>query len=75
MSLGRWLGVVGCICLFAAVAQAQNTINDFSGGATQTNYTEYGQGTPGFVNNGPPGPANYYQLCASGVGKIGRAHV
>ena len=68
MRLPRWLVALACLVLLVIPAQAQNTTNDFSGAATQTNYTEYGQGTPGFVNNGPPGPGNYYQLCASGTG-------
>jgi len=68
MRLPRWLVVLACLALLVMPAQAQNTMNDFSGGAGQTPYTEYGQGTPGFVNNGPPGPANYYQLCSAGVG-------
>jgi hypothetical protein len=67
MTVSRWLVALACLALLVMPAQAQNTTQDFSG-TGGTNYAEYGQGTPGFVNNGPPGPANYYQLCASGVG-------
>jgi hypothetical protein len=67
MTVSRWLVALACLALLVIPAQAQNTTQDFSG-TGGTPYTEYGQGTAGFVNNGPPGPANYYQLCASGVG-------
>jgi hypothetical protein len=52
-------------------ALAQPTVCTFTGAATDTNYTDYGSGTSGFVNvGGPPGGANasYFRLCASGVG-------
>src|SRR5207249_3206547 len=40
MNLARWLGVVGCLCLFAMAAQADPTVSGFSGAATDTPYLD-----------------------------------
>jgi hypothetical protein len=69
MSLVRWLGILGYLCMFAMSAQAQPTVCTFSGAATDTKYTEYGNGAPASVmNDGPTGAANYYRLTTAGVG-------
>src|SRR5260370_9799038 len=71
MKLLRWLGVLGCLCLFALAAQADPTICTFSGSTADTPYTQYAtQGNPGFVfmGGGPPGNPNFYRLTFSGVG-------
>src|SRR5438874_2742957 len=63
-----WLGVLGCLCLLAVPAQADPTIATFSGAATDTNYTEYGNHTGYIVNDGPANAVNYYRLTTAGVG-------
>jgi hypothetical protein len=68
VSLLRWLGVLGCLCLLAIPAQADPTVCTFSGAATETSYTEYGNGTGFVVSGGPPNAANYYRLTTAGVG-------
>jgi hypothetical protein len=52
----------------AIPAQAGPTVASFGGAATDTNYTEYGNGTGYVVNDGPPGAVNYYRLTTAGVG-------
>jgi hypothetical protein len=63
-----WLGVLGCVCLLAIPAQADPTVGTFSGAATDTPYTESGNGTGYVVNDGPPNAVNYYRLTTAGVG-------
>lgn len=41
MKLLRWFGLLGCLGLLAAPAQAQPTVCTFTGAATDTNYTPY----------------------------------
>jgi hypothetical protein len=68
VKLLRWLGVLGCLFLLAIPAQAQPTVCTFSGAATDTNYTEYGNMTGYVVNDGPASAVNYYRLTTAGVG-------
>src|SRR5262249_18663959 len=69
MRFSRWLGVVGCLCLFAIAAQADPTICTFSGAASDTPYAASGNMTGFVFNDGPPGPdANFYRLTFPGQG-------
>jgi hypothetical protein len=63
----RCLAVLGCLCLLAISAQADPTVCTFSGAATDTNYTEYGNLSGHVVKNGPPNAVNYYRLTTAGV--------
>jgi hypothetical protein len=61
----RWLVALGCVCLLAAQALADATVQDFSNpGVKGTNYAEYGSQLGGgyVVNGGPAGAPNFYRL-------------
>lgn len=72
MSVVRWLAFLACVCMFVLPAYAQPTVSTFSGAATDTKFTEYGNGvgiTSMVMNDGPAGAdKNYYRLTTAGVG-------
>ena len=53
MRLSQWLGVLGCLCLWAGQAQADATVQNFDGGGTPYTLTGFG-GDP--ADDTQPGP-------------------
>jgi hypothetical protein len=69
VNLSRVLKVLGCWCLFVSPAIADHTVQDFSGGATETPYSAYGNGVISgqIMSDGPAHAAHYYRLAYTGV--------